>query len=200
MTTAIGFKLHTGWASVVAVSLGKHTTVLARRRAALLPPDDAIPRFVYHAAAELDLRQADALVERARLAADEAADALLAELLAELASHAAVSVGCGVITTAAPGASVPDLAAILQAHPLIHAAEGRLFQSAVLAACARHDIAVLTMRERDVWAAASDASGEDVATLRERVDALRASVGAPWGADQKSATAAAIAAGYRAGG
>jgi SH3-like domain-containing protein len=179
MTAAIGFKLHTGWASVVAVTLGKRTTVLARRRAALLPPDDAIPRFVYHAAAELELRQAG--------------------LLAELASHAAVSVGCGVITTGAPGASVPDLAAILQAHPLIHAAEGRLFQSAVLAACARHDIAVLTMRERDVWAAASDASGEDVATLRERVDALRASVGAPWGADQKSATAAAIAAGYRAG-
>jgi len=197
---AIGFKLHTGWASVVAVTLGKRTTVLARRRAALLPPDDAIPRFVYHAAAELDLREAGLLVERARRAAEATADALLAELLAELAAHRAALVGCGVITTAAPSASVPDLAAILQAHPLIHAAEGRLFQSTLLAACARRDLPVVTMRERDVWAAASEASGEDVTALRERVDRLRTGVGAPWGADQKSATAAAIAAGYRTGG
>jgi hypothetical protein len=200
MTAAIGFKLHTGWASVVAVSLGKRTTVLARRRAALLPPGDAIPRFVYHAAAELDLPHAELLVERARLAADETADALLAALLAELASHHAELIGCGVITTTAPNTAAPELAAILQAHPRIHAAEGRLFQSTLLAACARRDLAVLTMREREVWTAAAEARGEDVAALRERIDGLRASVGAPWAADQKSATAAAIAAGYAAGG
>ena len=63
---ALGFRLHTGWAAVVAAAgqPGK-IEVLLRSRIELLPPDGSIPRFVYHEAAALDASGAAALVKRA---------------------------------------------------------------------------------------------------------------------------------------
>ena len=67
---ALGFKLHTGWAVLVAVTEthGKFE-ILLRRRIELLPPGDVIPRFVYHQAAELSLAQATKLIQQAEAAA-----------------------------------------------------------------------------------------------------------------------------------
>jgi hypothetical protein len=78
-----------------------------------------------------------------------------------------------------------DLAAILAAHPLIHAAEGVLFQEAVAGACEARGLNVVRVRERDLWSKL----GSDV---RQEVDSLRSLIGPPWGADQKTATAAAL--------
>jgi len=193
--TVIGFKVHTGWTTAVAVTIDAGRLDLsARRRATLVPDDESVPRFVYHAAAELDAAAAAALVERAASAVAARADALLAELLASIAERGAAVHAAGVLTSGRRHDPVPDLAAIVRAHPLIHAAEGRLFQHAIVAACARQDVRVLTVREREVWAAAADATGEPIDALRDRIDGLRASAGAPWGADHKTATAAALAA------
>jgi hypothetical protein len=45
---ALGFRLHTGWAALVAIAgvPGKFQ-VLLRRRIELLPRGDSVPRFVY---------------------------------------------------------------------------------------------------------------------------------------------------------
>lgn len=63
---ALGFKLHTGWAAVVAAARPYgHVEVLLRRRIELLLPDESVPRFVYHDAAELAPAESSKLIKRA---------------------------------------------------------------------------------------------------------------------------------------
>jgi hypothetical protein len=75
---------------------------------------------------------------------------------------------------------------------MIHTAEGVLFQRAVTSACQVCGLAVISVREREVWpdAAASWRLKEE--EMRQQVDSLRKSVGAPWGTDQKTAAAFAL--------
>jgi hypothetical protein len=180
----LGFKLHTGWAAVVVLARTRgNVEVLLRKRIELLPSDGSVPRFVYHQAAELPLAEASKLVKRTKRAVQESASAALAGLLQELRSSA-VSIDAAGVTTGSM--AVPsDLPAILAAHTLIHLAEGALFQEAVAQACEARGMKVIRVRERELWSKLS-------ADVREEVDRLRGLIGPPWGADQKTATAAAL--------
>jgi hypothetical protein len=188
---ALGCKLHTGWAMLVALA-GQpgEIRVLFRGRIELLPPDESVPRFVYHEAAELSLPHATALVKRAREASQKAARLAIKNVLSELDSRGASANVCGVLSGST---LVPDdLSRILRSHPLIHAAEGALFQQGIVAACESCGLAVTAVREREVWSRAAAAWGLPEPGLRKEVDAVRASVGAPWSADHKAATAIAL--------
>jgi hypothetical protein len=193
MTTraALGFKLHTGWAMLVALA-GQpgEIQVLFRRRIELLPLDESVPRFMYHEAAELSLPRATALVKRAREAAQKAARFAIKDILSELDSRGARADVCGVLSGST---LVPDdLPRILRSHPLIHAAEGALFQQVIVAACENCGLAVTAAREREVWSRAAAAWGLAESRLRKEVDTLRTSLGAPWSADHKTAAAIAL--------
>ena len=188
---ALGCKLHTGWAMLVALA-GQpgEIRVLFRGRIELLPLDESVPRFVYHEAAELPLARATALVNRAREASQKAARLAIKNLLCELDSRGAKATVCGVLSGSTP---VPDdLSRILRSHPLIHAAEGALFRQAIVSACESCGLAVMAAREREVWSRAAVAWGLAEPGLRKEVEALRASVGAPWSADHKNAAAIAL--------
>jgi hypothetical protein len=188
---ALGCKLHTGWAMLVAVA-GQpgEIEVLFRGRIELLPPDKSVPRFVYHEAAELPVSQATALVKRVREASQKAARLAIKEVLRDLNSQGVKLAACGVLSGSTP---VPDdLPRILRSHPLIHAAEGALFQQAIVSACESCGLAVTATREREIWSRASAAWGLAEAGLRKEMDALRKSVGAPWGAEHKTAAAIAL--------
>jgi hypothetical protein len=188
---ALGFKLHTGWAALVAIT-GKpgRLEVLLRRRIELLPPGDAIPRFVYHKAAELPLAQATELIRRAGAASQDTARIAVEDAVEHLRSLSHVVKAAGIPSTSRP---IPkDLSAILGAHPLIHSAEGVLFQEAVTSACKACGLDVISVRERDVWLNAATTWDLKESTLRKQVDHLRKSVGSPWATDQKTATALAI--------
>jgi hypothetical protein len=194
-SASVGFKLHTGWAACVAVARkGEGIEVLQRARIELLPDDNSVPRFVYHEAAELDAASAAETVRRAERTSRKLADAALAKLIEDLRGKNITAFVCGVITGSAGVKPGTELCAILQSHPLIHAAEGALFQSAVIGACERLGLGVTTVRERDLWDAAAKVCGCDTQMLRKQVDALRKIVGAPWTADEKTAAAAAIVA------
>jgi hypothetical protein len=188
---ALGFKLHTGWAAMVVVTGGPGgLKLLVRSRLELLPADGSIPRFIYHTAAEMGAAEAAALVKSAKLAAEKAARRGLGEALRALNPADVEIEAAGVL---AGSMAVPDdLGAILRSHTLIHAAEGRLFQQAIFAACGGGGVEAITIRERDVWEKAASAYGLDEARFRDRVDALGKSAGPPWGADQKAATAAGL--------
>ena len=188
----IGFKVHTGWAAYVAVSADSHgLRVLRRGRAELLPSDESVARFVYHHAAELSASAANDLVQHARRESRKFACAIVDELNHELQASGISAAGCGIIISSATLKST-NLSDILRAHTSIHAAEGKLYQDAVIAACERAGLPVTTVRERDLWTGAAQACGSSVSALQRAVDALRKTVGAPWAADQKSATAAAL--------
>lgn len=187
----LGFKLHTGWAALVAVSgrPGK-IDLLLRRRIELLPAGSAIPRFVYHEASEMPLAQAAELVKRATEASARAAKLALDETLSELGSRGIQVDVCGVLSGSR---SAPDdLAAILRSHPLIHTAEGALFLDAIVSASKSSNVQVVLAREREVWASAAAALGVAEGALRNEVDGLRKALGPPWGADHKAATEIAL--------
>jgi hypothetical protein len=189
---ALGLKLHTGWGVLVAVAgRPSEIQVLLRRRVELLPPNSSIPRFVYHVASEMPLtEEATKLVKLGTKAAQEAARLAVKDAMEELSSRGVRVDVCGVLSgsTVVPN----DLAAILRSHPLIHAAEGVLFQNAIVSACEGRELPVVLSREREVWVRA--AATWDIAepALRKSVDGLRKSLGPPWSADHKSATAVAL--------
>ena len=191
MRAALGCKLHTGWAMLVAVS-GQpgEIQVSLRGRIELLPPDESLPRFVYHEAAELSLSRATTLVKRAREAAQKAARFAIQDVLRGLDSRGARADVCGVLSGSTP---VPDdLSRILRSHPRIHAAEGALFHQALVSACESCGLTVTAAREREVWSRAAIAWGLTEPRFRKEMDALRKSVGAPWSADHKAAAAIAL--------
>lgn len=193
LRAALGFRLHTGWAALVAVAQRPDKIeVLLRRRLELLPADGSIPRFVYHTAAELNAGESAALVKRATAGALKTARAAVKEIV-EMLRRLDVSLDAAGIPTGST--KVPaELARILSSHPMIHSAEGVLFQQAVAGACEGCGLAIVTVREREVLTRAAEACGSDAARFRESLDGLRKTVGPPWGADQKTATAAALVA------
>jgi len=190
---AIGFRVHTGWAACVVLDGAPgHLEVLLRRRLELLPADGSVPRFVYHQAAETSPAEAVALVKSARTSANQCARLAVKEILRSNAAIRAAGVAIGSV-------AVPqDLGGILASHPLIHSAEGALYQQALTDACARAGLAVTTVREKRVWQDAAAACGLDADSLETQIAALRKHAGPPWGGDQRIAAAAALLAQLRA--
>lgn len=177
LSARIGFRMHTGWAVLVAVSEGEEFTVLRRCRIELLP--SGWNRFVYHEAAELPLADAATLIESVRHSADETARAAIAGAVGELKiTRASLPVG-------SPFAST-DLAAVLRSHAQLHAGEGALYASAVASACENLKIPLITMPERNLWS-------QTPAERKARIEAVRKTIGPPWTLDHKIATAAALA-------
>lgn len=191
LQAGLGFRLHTGWAAVVAAAVrSNQIEILTRRRIELLPGDESVPRFVYHQAAERGAKESAALVKRAVAGSRQTARAAVKDVLEWLRRMDIAVDRAGI-----PGGStrVPaNLAQILGSHPLIHAAEGALFHSAVTQACASAGLEVVTMRERDVLARAAAAQGIGEAGFRKSLDDLRKTIGPPWTADEKIAAAAAL--------
>jgi hypothetical protein len=165
------------------VAVSAPLQVRHRCRLELLPVGSG--RFVYHQAAELPLADAAELIEATRTAAETTAVTAIGDAIQDFK----------VIGACLPTGSttVPDdLAAVLRSHPRIHTAEGALYAGAIASACAKFGIPVITVRERDVWGRASVSTGLAEAELKARIDALRKTLGAPWTADHKIATAAAL--------
>ncbi len=191
MPAALGFRLHTGWAALVAVAGEPDTLkVLLRRRIELLPAGDSVPRFVYHEASKLSEPEAILLIHRAEDASQAAARVAVKDVLDHLRTldFAVQAAGIPSGSRAAP----TDLSAVLRFHPMIHFAEGALFRQAVTSACQIYGLGVVSAREREVWLNAAAAWDLKETGLRKRIDALRKSAGAPWGTDQKTAAAFAL--------
>jgi hypothetical protein len=187
---ALGFSLHTGWAaSVVVIRDGAKIEAIFRRRLELLPPDNAIPRFVYHRAAELDLDEAAALLASAETAIHEATQRAIGEMLGSIKLKIRAA-GIPENSKALPN----ELFKILASHAMIHSAEGRLFQKAVTEGCRANGIAALCIRPREVWPQAAALCRIDETRLRSIVEAIGKTIGPPWTADQKLATAAGLVA------
>ena len=186
---AIGFRLHTGWAILVAVSAdGETPRVLHRCRIELLPA--GVGRFVYHRAATLSLAEAKELIGSVRQIAEATARTAIQSAIANLDVK-------GVCIPPAAAADPDELEAVLRSHARIHSAEGALYAGAIAAACRQLGLALIAVRERDVWSRACEKTGMAEATLKAGIDGVRKSLGPPWTADHKIAMAAAIC--YRTG-
>jgi hypothetical protein len=165
---AVGIRCHSGWAVLVVVSGSAGSpVVLDRRRVELV--DESLPRQPYHAVAEGGSPEGviDAVASAARNA--------VAEALRRVAPTDAV----GVVAAERRIPTARDQ--IFGSHALLHAAEGHLFERAVIEAADDAGARVVAVDSRSIEVPAA-------------VDALGRSIGPPWQKDHKWATAAALAA------
>jgi hypothetical protein len=186
--TALGFRVHTGWAAVVALAGAPDAPeVVLKRRIDLLRERGA--GHVFHIAAERPLAEAEAFLRSAEEGFRAAAREGISAIAADLRAAGCDPVASGVV--AASGRPLPSLAEILKAHPLLHAAEGELFRRILAresAACGMHAELVPA---RELEERAARAASMTAARATSTLAALGKATGRPWAQDQREAALAA---------
>src|SRR6266576_4130336 len=151
----IGWRSHSGWAvMVVAEGTPASPRILSRELVQLV--DEPLPRMAYHAIQvyELSLRDGKALIGKVRRAATTAAT--------KATKTAAKEFGADAVGVVGKARNIPDdLERILAAHSLLHAAEGALYDEAILEAAARAGLPAVLVEERTIAiSAALDQAGK----------------------------------------
>ena len=187
---AIGCRAHSGWAALVIVAGALDSPrVLDRRRIVIADPQIPGSKQPYHTAEKLPFKQAEQLVtlctERSRALARQELSAAV-----EHARNSGHAVGaCGIVL--ASGRPLPDLAATLASHALIHTAEGELFRSVIAEASREMNVPVTGVKERELRAQASAELGKSDTELQSYLQKMGRELGPPWTPDEKYATLAA---------
>jgi len=182
----LGFAAHSGWAAAVVVAGNASAPrVLLRERIELVDAADAGARQPYHTLEEVPAAEA-----RSRLAQfEQSAQALAAKAVRSLATRAqqagAAPSGAGILDSA--GRRGTSLEAILASHALIHTADGDHFRAALARGCESLGVPVTRWPRRDLEERAATVLKRSPAALARALGALGLGLGAPWGADQKSA-------------
>src|SRR5712692_3923950 len=136
---AVGFRVHSGWAAMVAVSVEKGAPViLARQRVHLVETFTYEFRQPYHTAEKMLLVQARDFIERVRNEARRLAHRAIHGLQKDLQKQGVNPTRCGLLL--ASGRPLPSLEKILASHALIHTADGELFREALLHARDRKSV------------------------------------------------------------
>ena len=189
-SAAVGFRVHSGWAAAVAVcGPVKTPIVLDRRKIQLVKTFSYAYRQPYHTAEKMALLEAKSFIRGVQSDAKRLAVSALHSLQAELAEG-----GFKVTSTAlllASGRALPGLERVLASHALIHTADGELFRDSLRAACAACDLRLESVREKELFTAASSVLKFLTAALKHRVAALGKGLGPPWSQDEKFAALAA---------
>jgi hypothetical protein len=186
----VGFRAHSGWAAMVAVSVEKGApTVLARERIELVETFTYRFRQPYHTAEKLPLGEARKFVALVEVEAARLAHRAIHKLQSELERQGIQATSCSLLM--ASGKTLPNLEKILASHALIHTADGELFREALSSAAKRSGLATVKIRERRLLEIAEQALRTGPAALLRRLGELGRPFGAPWSQDEKFATLAA---------
>ena len=187
---AIGCRAHSGWAALVIVAGPVSSPrIIDRRRIVIADPTIPGSKQPYHAAEKLPFRQAEQLVTRCTERSRELARQELRAVVEQARSSGHEIAGCGLVL--ASGRPLPDLAATLASHALIHTAEGELFRNVIADASRELNVPVTGVKERELLARASAALGKSDAQLQSYLLEAGRELGPPWTQDEKSATLAA---------
>jgi len=182
--SAIGFRVHSGWAAMVVVSLEKgEPVVLVRRKLLLVKTFSYTFRQPYHTAEKMPLNDA---AEFVRSVEKESRELGLAGILAvqkELNSLEYKVAGCALLL--ASGRKLPEFENILASHALIHTADGELFRESVRHACSHAMLTLTAIKERALLSAAAKRLNKRPEFLNRKVAALGKSLGPPWTQDEK---------------
>ena len=187
---AVGFRVHSGWSAVVAVSLEKGApVVLARQRVHLVDTFTYEFRQPYHTAEKMLAGEAREFISRMQAEARRLAYRALRELESRTHEQGVKLTRCGLLL--ASGRPLPGLEKILASHPLIHTADGELFREGILHAIARCGLEDFRVKEKELLDRAGRMLRIKPNALMQRVTDLGRSVGSPWSQDEKFATLAA---------
>jgi hypothetical protein len=183
----IGCRAHSGWAALVIVAGAVDAPrIIDRRRIEIADPTIPGSKQPYHTAEKLTFKQAEKLVARCT----ERSRALARQELRAVVEHARNSghevTGCGIVL--ASGRPLPDLAATLASHALIHTAEGELFRNVIADASREMNVLVTGVKERELLEQASAVLGKSATELLSYLQKMGRELGPPWTQDEKYAT------------
>jgi len=184
---AFGIRMHSGWGVLVTVT--DSVEVLDRRRIAVVSGDAPGGKMPFHHAEGLGLPRAQKYLANYTAECDRQARQEIARALDDVKARGYNVTSAGLVL--ASGRTLPDLAHILAAHPLIHTAEGELFRDTVRRACESLALPVLGYRERDLPECASKLLGNASPKIIRQLAGMGKTLGPPWTADHKSAALAA---------
>ena len=186
----VGFRTHSGWAAMVAVSVEKGAPhVLARERVELVETFTYRFRQPYHTAEKLPLGEARKFVALVQGEAERLAHRAIHKLQSELERQGIQATRCSLLL--ASGKTLPNLEKILASHALIHTADGELFREALSSAAKRSGLATVKIRERQLLEIAQQALRSEPGALLRRLAELGKPLGSPWSQDEKFAALAA---------
>jgi hypothetical protein len=186
-SAALGFRAHSGWTALVALSVSKGVPcVLARQRIHLIQTFTYRFRQPYHTAKTMPLDEGRDFVAGVRTQARDLAYRAICELQESLHAQGYRLMRSGLVL--ASGRPLPNLPDILASHALIHTADGELFRESLLHACARCGLLSKTAKERDLRDEAPEMLRLRPDDLTRRIAELGRSLGPPWSQDEKLAT------------
>ena len=140
-------------------------------------------RKIIAAAEKLGLTDAQRLIRESANAARNLARHALRALVDTLGHEGYSVTGVGIALSS--GRTLGALAATLASHAMIHTAEGELFRNALIAASEQCQLPVTRVRERDLFAHASNQLGTPADKLRAWLADLGRPLGPPWRVDEK---------------
>jgi hypothetical protein len=185
-TAALGFRAHSGWTALVALSVSKGVPqVLARQRVHLVETFTYKFRQPYHTAKRKAPDEGAAFIAGVRSEARRLAYRAIRDLQDSLQAQGYRLTRCGLVL--ASGRPLPKLPQILASHALIHTADGELFRRALLHAGARCGFGSATVREKELLSEASRVLRLKPDDLTRRIADLGREIGPPWSQDEKFA-------------
>ncbi len=187
---ALGFRVHSGWTSLITLALeNSQPVILARQRPHLVATFSYTFRQPYHTAEKMDRAEARTFLDQQRGEARKFAFEALRAAQSEAAQQGYKLTRAALLL--ASGRPLPDLPKILASHSFIHTADGEFFREALLHACARADLAITKIKDRELLATASVTLHRNPAALTRFIGDLGKPLGPPWTQDEKFATLAA---------
>jgi hypothetical protein len=186
LRAAIGFRVHSGWAALVAVAGSPVSPqVLIRRRVEIAERSIPGSSQPFHFAKELELPKAQEYLDRCAAASFALAGDAMERIVADL--HDYKLAGCSILMSS--GRPALSLEATLASHAAIHAAEGDFFRDAIAGAAESRKMRCSKIKEKELLKTA--ASTFRIGDVEARMSALAKSLGPPWRQDQKYAAIAA---------
>jgi hypothetical protein len=187
---ALGFRAHSGWTAVVAVTLEAGSpVVLLRDRPHLVKTYTYEFRQPYHTAEKKPFADAEGFLSGMRSEARGLAYRIIHAAEMNLRKAGFELQCCGLLL--ASGKPLPSLPRILASHALIHTADGEFFREAILHGCSRCHLEAFTLKEREIAETCRDALHLQPEELERRLTELGRPVGAPWSQDEKFSALAA---------
>ena len=186
---AVGFRARSGWTAFVVVGgatlpgAARSPIVLERGRIELVETQARWFKQPYHAAAGMELKEAQDFLLRCARQSRLLARRALRDLINNLRAKGHSLACCGVVLGS--GRPLPALAATLRSHAMIHTAEGVLFREVLVRAAGDCELAVTGVSERDLYSRGATDLRLPANQLRRRLAGMGKTIGPPWRQDEK---------------
>jgi len=186
---AVGFRVHSGWATAVLLAGPAAGPEVADRRVVqLADPEVPDSRQPYHAGLDLPKGEAARIVARLVRSVEQFARRSLIDLFKSYRVGGHRLLAAGIVV----GSNV-DPAMIKNDHIRAHAEEGQLFRVVIQDAVQSRGLAlpVTVTVEKELFVTASRKLGIPERRLKEKVGALGRQLDGPWRAEERAAALAA---------